>query len=128
MNVIGICAIAVTAALLAVFIKQYREEYGAVIIVIVSVTVLTAIAVNILPLIGEYLGIAQSSGIDTGVFSIILKALGICYLTVFAGDVCRDLGQTALAGRVELAGKLAVAILAMPLVKQIMSAASELMK
>ncbi|MEE1277947.1 MAG: SpoIIIAC/SpoIIIAD family protein, partial [Acutalibacteraceae bacterium] len=52
-----------------------------------------------------------------------LKALGICYITQFAADVCRDFGQTALASKAELAGKCAIFLLSLPLVTSIVEIA-----
>ena len=41
----------------------------------------------------------------------------------FAADACRDAGESALASRVELAGKMAVVLLSLPLFGEITSVA-----
>ena len=46
---------------------------------------------------------------------VLFKALGICIVTQLAGDVCRDAGESAIASKVEMAGKLAVLISSLPL-------------
>ena len=46
---------------------------------------------------------------------VLLKALGICYITQLAADTCKDAGQQAIATKVELAGKVAVLAIAMPM-------------
>jgi stage III sporulation protein AD len=50
---------------------------------------------------------------------LLIKALGIGYLCRFASDLCRDAGETALAGYVELAGKVMIVVLSFPLLEQV---------
>ena len=46
--------------------------------------------------------------------SVLWKALGITYLCEFTGNLCRDSGNTLIAGQIELCGKVAVMLLGMP--------------
>ena len=47
--------------------------------------------------------------------SILLKSLGICLITQIACDTCRDIGETAIASRLETAGKAAMLLLILPM-------------
>ena len=128
MEIVVICAFSVVASVVALFIKQYRPEYSSVILTAASVIILTSLVKTIVPLIGEYLGIVSAAGLDRNVFSVILKALGISLITVFASDICSDAGQSSLAGRVEFAGKVAIVILAFPLIREVLSIVSEILQ
>ena len=55
-----------------------------------------------------------------------MKTLGICFLTQFAVDSCKDAGESALASKVELAGKVTVVVMALPLFQSIASTAVSL--
>lgn len=48
-------------------------------------------------------------------FVPLLKTLGIAVVSKTCGDVCRDVGQSAMAGLVELAGTLSALLCALPL-------------
>lgn len=50
---------------------------------------------------------------------ILLKSLGICFLCQFSSDACKDAGQSALASKVELAGKLMIVLIALPMIEDI---------
>ena len=50
---------------------------------------------------------------------VLFKALGICLLTQLAADACKDAGESALAAKAELAGKLFLLMLALPLFEKI---------
>ena len=57
---------------------------------------------------------------------VLFKALGICYLTQFAADSCRDAGESALAVKAEIAGRIAVLLISLPLLSQVASTAMDL--
>ena len=57
---------------------------------------------------------------------MLFKALGICYLTQFAADSCRDAGESALAVKAEIAGRIAVLLISLPLLSQVASTAMDL--
>lgn len=122
-SIVGICVVTAVASL---FIKKYQPEYSLVLTLLAGAAVLTALAVTLGSIIKELKDIFDSSKLDSQIFKVVVKALGICYITGFAADTCRDFGQTSLASKVELSGKITVAVLTLPLIKGILSTALEL--
>ena len=51
----------------------------------------------------------------------VFRALGICTVTAFAAESCADAGQNALAAKVELAGRIAVIAVCVPMLTEIVS-------
>ena len=47
--------------------------------------------------------------------TIIFKGLGICYITQLSCDCCRDCGESSIATQLELAGKIAMLVISLPL-------------
>jgi stage III sporulation protein AD len=80
-------------------------------------------------LLGEVIGHADSFGFSGAdeYMSVMLRALGICVLCRVCSDVCRDCGESTLASTVESAGKITMVLLAMPIVKQIIEYARQLL-
>lgn len=58
-------------------------------------------------------------------FSLMLKALGIALLTKLCADICRDCGESTLAGGVEGVGRMAIFSLCLPIVAEIIEYASQ---
>lgn len=75
--------------------------------------------------LGEYLRLG-SSALQEG-FSCVVKAVGISLVTQSACDTCCDYGQTALAGKLEFAGKLAILAAALPLFKEMLTTLEKLL-
>lgn len=59
--------------------------------------------------------LAAVSELNTEYIRIIFKALGICYLTQFSADICRDCGENAAASAAEIFGKIQLILLSLPL-------------
>lgn len=54
-------------------------------------------------------------------FTVMLKGLGIALLTQTGADICHDSGESALASRIELAGKAEILVITLPLVKSLVA-------
>jgi stage III sporulation protein AD len=63
----------------------------------------------------------STADINVTYISILLKAMGICFITEFACDCCIDAGQKALAGNISLAGKIIVLVTAIPLYQDVLN-------
>ena len=64
------------------------------------------------------------TGMQSEYLKIIFKSLGICFVTQLGCDCCRDSGENAMASQLELAGKAAILVTALPL----FSAAAEMVR
>ena len=126
MNISTVCALALITAFIVIFINQYRPEFSSLTITAASVIILTIVAKNALPLINEYFGVAKNSGISSELFTIIIKCVGISYMTAFTSDLCKDFGQNSLCSKVEMAGKISVIIIASPLIIKIIELTGEM--
>ena len=122
-TVIGMCVVSAAAI---VFVRKYSPENALMVSLASGCVILTVILINSSETLAEIGEIFTSFGLETGVIKAVFKAMGVCYVTLFAVNVCRDNGQTSLASKIELAGKISVAVLALPLIKEILKAAVEL--
>ena len=58
-------------------------------------------------------------GLESGYFEILIKMIGISYLCEFASNICRESGFAAVAGQIEIGGKLAMMVMSMPILMAI---------
>ncbi|MCI1982452.1 MAG: stage III sporulation protein AD [Oscillospiraceae bacterium] len=123
MNIVGIAGIALCAAVIAAMLRRYHQEYAVLLSIAAGILILTEVLANIAPAVRQISQLLSSAGLTAGYAAILFKTLGICFLAQFAADSCRDAGENALASKVELAGKIAVVILALPLFEKIASTA-----
>ena len=72
--------------------------------------------------------IGASLPIDSGYLGILVKIIGITYITEFSADLCKDAGYSALAGQIAIAGKLSVLGISMPVITALLEMVSGLWK
>ena len=120
MSGVSLAALAVVIALLTVVVRQYKAEYGMAVGVAGGILLLLLVIAQMSGMFDSISGMIDRVGIRQEWLTLLLKALGICYVTQFASDCCRDAGETALASKAELAGRVAVVLLALPMLTQLL--------
>ena len=98
-----VAGISITAVLLAKMLQRYAAEQAMLLTLLLG-TMLTAAA------------IVAMTPVLTQQTACITKAIGICCITQLAADVCRDAGESALTTAVLLTGKIALLLLALPMI------------
>ena len=120
MSIFGIAALAMAAAFCAVALKKYSPEISIVIAIAAGAILLVSILSRTMPVVRSLQQLTDSIGLDPQYGVVLMKTTGICFLCQFASDACKDAGQNALAAKVELAAKIAVLLLALPLMENIL--------
>ncbi len=100
-----------------------------------SLSVLLAGIVIILLLVFEPLVILWTSlrefghisGIKFAYLELMGKVLGTAFLAGLAADIARDSGENALAAKIELAGKVVIALLSLPVLKAVLTGLLEVL-
>ena len=78
------------------------------------------------PVIQDVLSLPDTYG--GGIYlTTMLKALAVGWTVQVTSDIVSDLGEQALARKVEMAGKIAILVIAYPLVRQLLSFSAGLM-
>lgn len=123
MNLITILGICIISAILATVLRENKLEYAIILSIIAGGIIFLSVLGSMLNSFFEIRNIISKAGIDSSYFLVAFKALGICVITGFTADLCRDFGQTALAGRAEFAGRCAIFLISLPLISSLLEAA-----
>ncbi len=70
--------------------------------------------------------IFDQSGMSESYIVLLMKCVGLCFLTEFTCDTCKDAGQAALSSVVLFGGRISVLITALPLFSQLINTVTEL--
>ncbi len=115
MKMVSIAGLCIIAAILCKLFSSEGKEYALYIKLAAAASVMSAVLLFISPIAEMIRDIYEKAGADKEYLTILFKALGICYITQFACDMCKDSGENALASHAELAGKISLMTLALPL-------------
>lgn len=123
-TLVGLCVLTVSAVVL---IKTQHKEFALLISVAFSIVLLLYAFGPLKEIIASVKSMAQIYALNDGYIKLIIKIIGVSYLVRFAADICNDSGETAMANKAELIGKLLITVLYIPVITEILHAVSELM-
>ena len=120
MDILQIIGLAIVATVIIAVLKAQRPEIAIQISIAAGIIVFTMILGKITAVIELLNSYAQRVNIDTIYLSTLLKIVGIAYIAEFGAEVCKDAGEGAIASKVELAGKVVIIVLAVPIITSLL--------
>ena len=115
-KIIGLALVIVVAVIL---VKQTKPELAMLVGVAGGVILFFYIIDLLEQVYGVFSYILDSTGLNSKLFVVLLKIVGIGYLTEFSANICSDSGNNAIASKVMLAGKLIIFVLAIPIIRSL---------
>lgn len=116
MEIFKVVGFAIISVVLIVLLKEEKKEIALLLTIVSGVCILLFALSKITPIIDMLNTLIDGSGINKDFLVIILKITGIAYLVEFGKNVCIDAQQTAIATKLEIAGKVIIVSLSLPLI------------
>ncbi len=126
-DIVKILGVALMCACVGVVIRSANKDFSGIVKVISAVILAGGVLICASPLIEFVTDISEGEQINT-YLSVMLKALGVAFLTHICASVCRDCGEQTVAGYAELAGKIEMLIVALPLIEELIAIAEDLVQ
>lgn len=112
---IKIALIGIVSALIAIQFKNGKSEYAILISITGAILIFYFSAGKLSTIVDSINKIRGYLSVNSEYFSILLKIIGITYIAEFSSNLCKDAGYTAIGNQIELAGKLSIMALSMPI-------------
>lgn len=116
MEIIPIVGVAITATVLLIVLRQSRPEFALILSILVGTLIFLSALPKIVMVVNTMNSIANRVELGSLQLGMLLKIVGVAYITEFGAQICRDANESAIAGKVELAGKVIIMVLAVPIV------------
>lgn len=127
MEIAQIVGLAIIVTVISAVIKQMKPEMALQLSILTGVAIFLLVMDKIGLIVDLLQKLADQANVSSYYLLIVLKIVGVAYLAEFAGQVCKDAGENALATKVELAAKVFVIILAIPIIVAIMESMMNLL-
>ena len=127
-QVIQVAGLCVVGTLLALVVKRGSPETALLVTLAVVVVVLVFLADAMGELVEFLKELGAQSGVSPDLFIPLYKTIGIALVVKVAGNLCKDVGESALASMVETAGTVCALLVALPLLRAVLSLLQELMQ
>lgn len=124
-----IVTLAFCAVLFSVFLKDSKMPILALLVPLAAgLIILLQLIPLVISVFREVRGMTRGVDLSLDYVPLLLKVVAVAYVGEFAGELCRDAGENGLAKKVELAVKVIIMLMALPLLKAILKAALSLLK
>lgn len=127
MEIFKIVGIGVVACFIVIILKQLKPELAVTVIVATSVIVLIYVFKYFSQIFLVFEEIVRKTGIKQELFVILIKIIGVGYLVEFGASICEDTGNSSIASKLILGGKVAIFIMAIPIIKNLFNLILELL-
>lgn len=128
MNAVYASILCIAGALVCAVLRQTRPEM-AMGVALAAGTAAVILCLGDIRQAAQSLSVlADAAGIAKGYAGTMLRACGVVLIAEFAGQICTDAGESALAGRIKLALRVALIVMAAPMLAEVLSQSVSLMQ
>ena len=115
-ELIKITGIAVVGGVMALTLRTYNPVFAMLTALLTCAVIVVRLGGIMSGVVDEMKLLINAGGLDNSYIETVVKVIGIAYITQFGADMLRDGGESAIASKCELAGKLFILYLTMPVI------------
>ena len=115
MEIIKIIGIGLTSLILIIILKQYKPEFAIYVSLLAGALILALIFSKISGIIELINNLTNKISIHKEFVTLLIKITGIAILTEFAVSICKDSGETVIASKVDMGGKVIMVSMTIPI-------------
>ena len=120
MDIINIIGIGLISLVITIIVKQYKPEFAVYISLIAGALILMLVFDKLSEVIKLLNNLASKSAINSKFISLLIKITGIAILTEFAVSICKDSGETAIANKMDIGGKIMIIAVSVPIISSLL--------
>lgn len=121
MNIITICGAAIVTAVLAVMLRSQSPHSAMLLSVAAGAIIILSLLKHLPDTLSGIQSVLADGGINTADIAILLKVMGICFVTEFTCDCVTEAGLLSLSTNISFAGKILVLLTSLPLFQNIIN-------
>lgn len=126
MEIIQIVMIGLCATIFIAILDKYKE-FGVYISIVVGVIIFFIFMDKLNSIIQLLNKMNSLINVDDLYMKVLIQILGIAFITEFGAQLCKDSGQKSIANNIEIAGKVIILVLSVPIVLAIINLIESIM-
>jgi stage III sporulation protein AD len=126
-DIIQVVGVGLVATVLILILKEHKPLFAFSLTVFTGVMIFFLLVKQISAVIRVIERLAVQAEVNLIYLETILKIIGVAYIAEFGAQITRDAGQGAIATKIELAGKVLILVMAIPIVTVIIETVVKLL-
>lgn len=123
---VKIALIAITGMTLALVLGNMRKEISIWITIVCGIIIFFFGISKFEYIVDMFHELTEYLGINEVYIKVILKMIGIAYLSEFTASICKDAGQNTIAGQVDFFGRMSMIAVSLPILRSLLETIGEL--
>ncbi|MCX7695080.1 MAG: stage III sporulation protein AD [Caloramator sp.] len=120
MEIVQIVLMALIIAVILTLLSKEKKEIAIQVSILFGIVIFFMMLTKFTVVIQAMQEIALKANIDYTYVNIVLKIIAISYIASFGIEICKDIGQSSLASKIEFAGKILILVMAIPIIMAVM--------
>ncbi len=120
MDVIKIIGVGLVSLIIIIILKQYKPDFAIYISILAGAIILLLVMDKLSSIISLLSSIQNKANINNQFLVILLKITGIAFLTEYASSICKDAGESAIATKIDLGGKVLIIAISIPIIQALL--------
>ena len=120
MDIIKIIGVGLIALIIIILLKQYKPDFVIYVSLIAGALILFMVLDKLTGIIDLLSNLSNKAGVSSQFLGILLKITGIAFLTEFAVSICNDSGESAIANKIDLGGKIIIIAISVPIISALL--------
>ena len=127
MDIIKIIGIGLTALIIIIVVRQYKPEFTLYISLLAGALILLFVMQKLEGIVDLLTTLANKTAINNEFLTLLIKITGIAFLTEFAVSICKDSGESAIANKVDIGGKVIIVSMSIPIISSLLETIVEVL-
>jgi stage III sporulation protein AD len=120
MEIVKILGVAFVTAIVSVLLRSTKPELSFAVTITGVIVILMFLSEGIQSTLTAFTALANIANVENGLLKILLKIVGVGYITEFGAGILNDFGSNAIADKVVLGGKLSIIALSLPIIENLL--------
>jgi stage III sporulation protein AD len=126
MEIVKILGVAFVTAIVSVLLRSTKPELSFAVTITGIIVILMFLAEGLQSTLTALTTLANIANVENGLLKILLKIVGVGYITEFGAGILNDFGSNAIADKVILGGKLTIIALSLPIIENLLQLSQNL--
>lgn len=120
MEVLKIIGVGLISLIIIVILKQYKPDFVIYVSIISGAIIILLIMDKLNGIINLLTSIQNKANMNNQFLVILLKITGITFLVEYASSICKDAGESAIATKIDLGGKVLIIAISIPIIQALL--------
>ena len=120
MDIVKIIGVGLLSLIIIIILKQYKPDFAIYVSILAGAIILMLVMDKLSNIVTLLSNIQNKANINNQFLVILLKITGISFLTEYASSICNDAGESSIATKIDLGGKILIIAISIPIIQALL--------